>query len=75
MLGWRWKCEWIQPITSAPGKFTVNLLLLQCSWAGRARKGIILSLNLETLSGETDKGLQRGAGGLCLRDAPSQQVC
>lgn len=51
-----------------------SLAVTTQSWAGSARRGVILSLTLETLSGETDKGLQRGAGGLYLRDAPSQQV-
>lgn len=51
------------------------LAITMQSWAGRARRGVILSLTLENLSGEIYKGLQRGAGGLCLRDAPSQEVC
>ena len=75
VLGWRWKCEWMQLITSALGKFTVSLLLLQCRAGQGMRGGASFSLTLENLSGEIYKGLQRGAGGLCLRDAPSQEVC
>lgn len=41
------------------------LAITMQSWAGHERRGVILSLTLENLSGEIYKGLQRGAGGLC----------
>lgn len=61
----------MEPITSAPGRSTVNLLLIQC----RAGGGSILSPTMETSSGRTDKDLLRAGGGLCLMGAPSPQVC